>query len=86
MMTVGERSLVYGAARTLKRLGYSVPLRWLYSNHFTSGSLRGVLEHQGLTTVQVSRHNSPMAYGGHSQELTASDGSSAFGCMGRVPA
>jgi SAM-dependent methyltransferase len=64
-MTVDERSLVYGAARMSQRAGYSVPLRRLYSkhhlNHFTSGSLKKLLERQGLATVQVIRHNSPMA-------------------------
>jgi SAM-dependent methyltransferase len=64
-MTVDDRSLVYGAARTLQRAGYSVPLRRLYSkhhlNHFTSGSLKRLLENQGLSTVQVIRHNSPIA-------------------------
>jgi 2-polyprenyl-3-methyl-5-hydroxy-6-metoxy-1,4-benzoquinol methylase len=64
-MTVDERGLVYGAARTLNRAGYSTPLRRLYSkhhlNHFTSRSLRELLERQSLATVRVIRHNSPMA-------------------------
>jgi SAM-dependent methyltransferase len=64
-MTVDERSLVYGAARMSQRVGYSVPLRRLYSkhhlNHFTSSSLKQLLERHGLATVQVIRHNSPMA-------------------------
>jgi hypothetical protein len=62
-MTVDERSLIYGAARAFKRFGYPVPFRRLYSKHhlFTSGSLRELLERQGLSTVQIIRHNSPMA-------------------------
>jgi len=64
-MTVDERSLLYGTARILNRAGYSAPLRRLYSkhhlNHFTSRSLKELLERQGLATVQVIRHNSPMA-------------------------
>jgi SAM-dependent methyltransferase len=64
-MTVDEGSLIYGAARAFKRLGYTVPFRRLYSkhhlNHFTSGSLRELLERQGLSTVRVIRHNSPIA-------------------------
>jgi SAM-dependent methyltransferase len=64
-MTVDERSLIYGAARVLKRVGYEAPLKRLYSkhhlNHFTSRSLKELLERQGLATVQVIRHNSPMA-------------------------
>jgi SAM-dependent methyltransferase len=64
-MTVDERSLIYGASRTLHRAGYSVPLKRLYSkhhlNHFTYNSLKRLLEGHGLRTVQVLRHNSPMA-------------------------
>lgn len=64
-MTVDERSLIYGVSRTLKRVGYSVPLKRLYSkhhlNHFTRASLMRLLERQRLSTVQVLRHNSPMA-------------------------
>jgi 2-polyprenyl-3-methyl-5-hydroxy-6-metoxy-1,4-benzoquinol methylase len=64
-MTVDDRSLIYSAARGLKQVGYSVPWKRLYSkhhlNHFTSSSLRRLLEQQGLTTIQVIRHNSPIA-------------------------
>ncbi len=64
-MTVDERSVIYAAAQTLMRLGYSVPLKRLYSkhhvNHFTSSSLKRLLEQQGISTLQVLRHNSPMA-------------------------
>ena len=64
-MTVDERSLIYAAARVLNRVGYAAPLKRLYSkhhlNHFTSRSLKELLERQGLAIVQVIRHNSPMA-------------------------
>ena len=64
-MTVDEQSLIYGAARALHRVGYSVPLRRLYSkhhlNHFTHQSLKRLLEGHGLCTIQVLRHNSPIA-------------------------
>ena len=64
-MTVDERSLIYGAARALHRTGYSVPLKRLYSkhhlNHFTHHSLKRLLERRGLRTIQVLRHNTPIA-------------------------
>lgn len=64
-LTVDESSLIYGVARTLNRAGYSVPMNRLYSrhhlNHFTASSLQRLLEAQGLSTVRVIRHNSPMA-------------------------
>lgn len=64
-MTVDERSLIYGAARALHRAGYSVPLKRLYSkhhlNHFTHRSLKRLLEGQDLRTIQVLRHNTPIA-------------------------
>lgn len=64
-MTVDEGSVIYGAAQALKNVGYSVPLRRLYSkhhvNHFSKSSLKRLLERQGLSTIQVLRHNSPMA-------------------------
>jgi trans-aconitate methyltransferase len=64
-MTVDDRSLIYAAARSFKQLGYSVPLKRLYSkhhlNHFTSSSLTRLLEQHGLATVRVIRHNSPIA-------------------------
>ena len=64
-MTVDERSLIYSAARTLNRAGYATPAKRLYSkhhlNHFTGSSLRRLLEQQGLSTVKVIRHNSPLA-------------------------
>ena len=64
-LTIDEDSLIYGVARGLKRAGYSTPMKRLYSkhhvNHFTASSLRRLLEGQGLSTVRVIRHNSPMA-------------------------
>lgn len=64
-MTIDERSLIYGSARMLNRAGYSVPLKRLYSkhhvNHFTGPSLRLLLERQGLSTVRVIKHNSPIS-------------------------
>jgi 2-polyprenyl-3-methyl-5-hydroxy-6-metoxy-1,4-benzoquinol methylase len=64
-MTVDERSIIYAVSRTLNRTGYSRPLKRLYSkhhlNHFTGSSLKRLLERNGLDTIQVIRHNAPMA-------------------------
>ncbi len=64
-MTVDDHSLIYSSARFLGRAGYSVPMDRLYSkhhlNHFTTSSLKKLLESHELATVEVIRHNSPMA-------------------------
>ena len=63
-MTVDERSVIYRTARTLHHLGFSTPSVRLYDkhhlNHFTDASLKLLLEENGLSTVQVLRHNTPM--------------------------
>jgi len=64
-MTVDERSVIYRSARTLHHVGFSTPSVRLYDkhhlNHFTHASLKRLLEENGLLTVQVLRHNTPMA-------------------------
>jgi SAM-dependent methyltransferase len=64
-MTVDERSLVYGTARILNRAGYSAPLGDFTASINSTTSLpallKELLERQGLATVQVIHHNSPMA-------------------------
>jgi SAM-dependent methyltransferase len=64
-MTVDEQSIIYRAAQVGKRVGYSLPMKRLYSkhhlNHFTTASLKRLLEQERLATVTVLRHNSPMA-------------------------
>lgn len=64
VMTLDERSVLYSVARILNRVGYRVPFERLYDrfhlNHFTSGSLRHLLESAGLQTVEHHHHNIPL--------------------------
>ena len=64
-MTLDDRSVLYAVARLLNRVGYRVPFERLYDrfhlNHFTSRSLRTLLEDAGLETVAHHHHNIPIS-------------------------
>jgi SAM-dependent methyltransferase len=63
--TVNESSLLYGLARTGNRVGVSLAFNRLYSrqhlHHFTTRSLRTLLEGCGLRIESDMRHNAPLA-------------------------
>lgn len=65
VMTVDDGSLIYQAARLGRRLGVPIAFDRLYEakhlHHFTTRSLRHLLEHHGLRTVRVVHHNTPLA-------------------------
>lgn len=64
VMTVDDQSILYAVARLLNRVGYRTAFERLYDrfhlNHFTSGSLRTLLENEGFETVAHHHHNIPI--------------------------
>jgi SAM-dependent methyltransferase len=65
VMTLNESSLLYGLARTGRRLGVSLAFNRLYSrhhlHHFTRGSLRRLLREHGFRLESDRTHNAPLA-------------------------
>jgi SAM-dependent methyltransferase len=65
IMTLNDRSVLYGTARLLSRVGYRRAVVQLYDrhhlNHFSAGSLRRLIVRSGLKIVQVHNHDAPMA-------------------------
>ncbi|MBI3553534.1 MAG: class I SAM-dependent methyltransferase [Elusimicrobia bacterium] len=65
VMTVNDRSILYGAARAMRWLGLSGPFNRLYEkhhvNHFNVSSLRRLLDSEGLSIIETHYHNIPMA-------------------------
>ena len=63
--TVNESSLLYGLARTGNRVGVPLAFNRLYSrqhlHHFTTKSLRTLLERAGLAVESSMTHNAPLA-------------------------
>jgi SAM-dependent methyltransferase len=63
--TNDEQSLLYGAARLLRRWGYSAAYDRLYSrhhlNHFSVPTLRLLLEQHGLRVIKTLHHNIPLS-------------------------
>jgi hypothetical protein len=63
-MTLDDRSILYAVARLLNRVGYRAPFERLYDrfhlNHFTSRSLRTLVENESLQTVAHHHHNIPI--------------------------
>jgi SAM-dependent methyltransferase len=64
VMTMNDRSLLYGTARLLKRIGFSLPADQLYSahhlNHFNVTSLHRLMSLCGLQPNKTILHNIPM--------------------------
>jgi len=65
VMTLNESSLLFGLARTGKRLGVSLAFDRLYSrhhlHHFTRNSLRALMEGYGFEIESDVTHNAPLA-------------------------
>ena len=65
VMTLNEASLLYGLARTGRRLGVSLAFNRLYSrhhvHHFTRHSLRTLMEQAGCAIESDHTHNAPLA-------------------------
>lgn len=65
VMTLDDRSVLYGTARLLKKLGYRVAFERLYDrhhlNHFNPTSLRVLMERNGFKPLTLHRHNLPLA-------------------------
>jgi len=65
VMTLDNDSLLYGGGRLMAKAGIRGPCERLYSTHhlqhFTSRSLRIVLEGSGLEILKLHRHNAPIA-------------------------
>jgi 2-polyprenyl-3-methyl-5-hydroxy-6-metoxy-1,4-benzoquinol methylase len=63
--TINDRSVLYGTARLLKRLGYRVAFDQLYGkhhlNHFSKSSFRKLLLSSGLTLRSMVMHDIPLA-------------------------
>ena len=64
VMTLNANGMLYSSARLGHRLGVSVARDRLYSahhlHHFTTASLRKLLERTGLDVVEVHHHNAPL--------------------------
>jgi len=64
IMTLNERSVLYGAARWLSALGWKQPITRLYDkhhlNHFNVHSLRRLLVEHGVTIERTLMHNAPL--------------------------
>jgi SAM-dependent methyltransferase len=62
--TIDDRSVLYAAARMLRRIGYVTPFERLYDryhvNHFTSNSLRTLMDRAGFETLAHDHHNIPL--------------------------
>jgi 2-polyprenyl-3-methyl-5-hydroxy-6-metoxy-1,4-benzoquinol methylase len=65
VMTINDDSILYGMARMLRYVGFTLPFNRLYSSHhihhFTRRSLIGLLKHKGLSIETVILHNAPFA-------------------------
>ncbi len=65
VMTLNDDSLLYAAARLLRRLGVTLPFDRLYSrhhlHHFNRASLSRLLEDEGLRPEGAMLHNAPLA-------------------------
>lgn len=65
VMTCNDRSVLYGTARLLARMGFRRPLDQLYGrhhvNHFNKRSIRALMESSGIGVEQTLLHNIPMA-------------------------
>jgi len=65
VMTLNDRSILYGVARLLHNLGYKTPCERLYSkhhlNHFNTSSLRRLVQMNNLSVVKTLLHNVPLA-------------------------
>jgi 2-polyprenyl-3-methyl-5-hydroxy-6-metoxy-1,4-benzoquinol methylase len=65
VMTLNESSLLYGLARTGRRVGVPLAFNRLYSrhhlHHFTRGSLRRLLQEHGFHIESERTHNAPLA-------------------------
>lgn len=65
VMTLNDNSILYVAARALRRIGFALPFDRLYSrhhiHHFSRLSLRRLLESEGLQLKAVILHNAPLA-------------------------
>lgn len=63
--TNDEQSLLYAAARVLRKMGRSAAYDRLYSrhhlNHFSVATLRRLLEHHDLVVEKVIHHNLPLS-------------------------
>lgn len=64
IMTLNDRSVLYGTARGLRRVGVHKPFERLYSkhhlNHFNIRSLRRLVESHGLKVEKTIRTNAPL--------------------------
>ena len=64
VMTMNDDCVTYRIARVLFKLGYKTPLQRLYDkhhlNHFSMSSLRNLLERNGLSVLDLYRHNIPL--------------------------
>jgi 2-polyprenyl-3-methyl-5-hydroxy-6-metoxy-1,4-benzoquinol methylase len=65
VMTLNDGSVLYGVARALRYLGFTLPFNRLYSrhhvHHFTRHSLTRLLERHGFSIEKVILHNAPLA-------------------------
>jgi SAM-dependent methyltransferase len=65
IMTINDRSILYGVARLLHNFGYRAPCERLYAkhhlNHFNVLSLRRLVEANGFSLVKMLLHNAPLA-------------------------
>jgi SAM-dependent methyltransferase len=77
IMTLNERSILYGVARLLYNLGYKTPCERLYSkhhlNHFNVSSLKKLVETNRLSVIKIFLHNVPLS----AVDLTASSHTAA---------
>lgn len=64
VMTLNDRSVLYGVARILAAAGYREPFDRLYDkhhlNHFNVRSLRTLMEGSGLEVLTTLKHNAPL--------------------------
>jgi SAM-dependent methyltransferase len=64
IMTINDRSTLYGTARLLRRFGSATAFNRVYErhhlNHFNIASLRRLVELRGLRVEHTLRHNTPM--------------------------
>jgi len=64
IMTMNDTSLLYEIARTMKSLGFRLPTDQLYSshhlNHFSTKSLRRLIEVSGFSAKRTVMHDIPL--------------------------
>ncbi|MBI5640902.1 MAG: class I SAM-dependent methyltransferase [Nitrospirae bacterium] len=64
IMTLNDRSVLYGVARLLNAFGYNSPYERVYDkhhvHHFNVSSLRRLIETSGFDVRNVFLHNAPM--------------------------